>query len=87
MYYFNDQTKEIIENIDEKEEEISESNRIDTKTKKHYIKTDHIRWYDVVSLSISWWLRTKYLYKIYESGIHKIENEKIFGEEKYKEDR
>lgn len=84
---FNDQKKEIIENILEKEEELSESNRIGTKIKKYYITKDHVRWYDVATLSISWWFRTKYLFGIYESEIHKIENEIIVGDKKHMEDR
>ena len=83
---FNDQEKEITENIDEYEEALSESNRIETKTKKKYIKTDHLRYYDWLSLSLSWWFRSKYLYREYEYGIHKIGNKKIVGEEKYTED-
>ena len=84
---FNDQKKEINETIDEYEEALSDANRIGTKTKKKYIQRDHIRYYDVLSLSLTWWLRDKDLYKIYESGIHKIGNEEIVGEEKYTEDK
>jgi hypothetical protein len=83
---FNGQKKEINETIDEYEEALSESNQIRTKTKKKFIEKDHIRFYDVLSLSLTWWFRSKYLFRIYESGIHKIGNEEIVGEEKYTED-
>lgn len=83
---FNDQTKKITENIDEKEVGLSETNKIKTEIKKKYIKTDHIRWYDVVSLSITWWFRTKYLYEIHETDVHKIESKEIKGKTKHTHD-
>ena len=83
---FNDQTKKITENIDEKEVGLSEANKIKTEIKKKYIKTDHIRWYDVVSLSITWWFRTKYLYEIHETDVHKIESKEIKGKTKHTHD-
>jgi hypothetical protein len=83
---FNDQTKKITENIDEKEVGLSEANKIKTEIKKKYIKTDHIRWYDVVSLSITWWFRTKYLYEIHEIDVHKIESKEIKGKTKHTHD-
>ena len=83
---FNGQTKKITENIDEKEVGLSEANKIKTEIKKKYIKTDHIRWYDVVSLSITWWFRTKYLYEIYETDVHKIESKEIKGKTKHTHD-
>ena len=84
---FNNQTKNITENIDEKEVELSKANKIKTEIKKKYIKTDHIRWYDIVSFSITWWFRTKYLYEIHETDIHKIENKRIKGETKHTHDK
>jgi hypothetical protein len=83
---FNGQTKKITENIDEKEVGLSEANKIKTEIKKKYIKTDHIRWYDVVSLSITWWFRTKYLYEIHETDVHKIESKEIKGKTKHTHD-
>ena len=83
---FNDQTKNITENIDEKEVGLSEANKIETEIKKKYIKTDHIRWYDIVSLSITWWFRTKYLFEIHETDFHKIEDKRIEGETKHTHD-
>ena len=84
---FNDQKKEIKEIIEIKEEELSDDNKIDSKETKKLIKNDHIRWYDVLSISLTWWFRTKHLYEIYETGIHKIGGQKIIGEKIHTEDR
>lgn len=83
---FNDQTKYITENLGEKEVELSENNKIKIETKKKYIKTDHIRWYDVITVSLTWWFRTKYLYEIYETDIHQIEYKVIKADTKHTHD-
>lgn len=74
---FNDKQKIIIENVGEEEQRLSEKNRLRSKADKKYIKTDHIRIYDFLSLSLTWWFRTKYYYEISEFDIHKIGNKEI----------
>ena len=47
---------------------------------------DHVRWYDILSISITWWFRTKYLYEVHEQKVHKIGNKEIKGEKEHTKD-
>ena len=40
----------------------------------------------MVSLSLTWWFRTKYLYEIHETDIHEIENKEIKAATKHTHD-
>ena len=74
---FYDQEKIIIEVIREYEERLSESNRIRSELEKIYIGADVFRWYDYCTLTISYWIRPKYYYKIDEWDYHKIANKEF----------
>lgn len=83
---FKDQKKEIIENIGEREEELSDLNKIKTIIDKEYLLTDDTRLYDYLSLGLTWSFRTKYLYRVYETGVHKIGNKEFKGYRKHIKD-
>ena len=71
---FKDRQKVIYEVISEKEERLSELNKIKTETEKIYLKADDFQWYDYSTITISYWLRTKYYYKIDKYDYHTIGN-------------
>lgn len=48
--------------------------------------TDHVRWYDILTITITWWFRTKYLYEVHEQEVHKIGNIEIKGEKEHTKD-
>ena len=83
---FKDQTKEIKEYLSERKEELSDSNLIRTDVTDKFIKTDYVRWYDVLTLSLTWWFRTKELYEVYEQKVHKIGNKEIKEEKEHTKD-
>jgi hypothetical protein len=83
---FKNQTKEIKEYLSEKEEELSDSNIIRTDVSEKHIMKDHVRWYDILSISITWWFRTKDLYEVHEQKVHKIGNKEIKGEKEHTKD-
>lgn len=83
---FKNQTKEIKEYLSERNEKLSDSNKIRTDVSERYKMTDHVRWYDILSISITWWFRTKYLYEVHEQKVHKIGNKEIKGEKEYTKD-
>lgn len=83
---FKDQIKSIRENISETSVELSDSNVIRTEASEKFIGQDIIRWYDIVSLSITWWFRTKNLYEEYEQKIHQIGNKEIKGKKEHTKD-
>lgn len=74
---FKNRQKIIIEVISEKEERLSELNRIKTDTEKQYLEPDVFRWYDYWTLTLSYWFRAKYYYQIDEYDYHKIGNVEI----------
>ncbi len=74
---FNDKTKEIKEILSVREEKISDANKIKSLTEEKYLETDCIRWYDIATLSLTWWFRTKYKYEVKEKDVHKIGNKEI----------
>ena len=83
---FDNKRKEINETLEIKLEKLSDANRNETKKRKKYKRRDGVRWYDIVTLSISWWFRKKDLYSIYYYDVHKIGNLFIEAEERYIED-
>lgn len=80
---FNDQTKGIEEIISEEEVELTESNRIYTKKRKKYIKTDHYRWYDHSTFYITWYFRRTILYEVREISFHQVGDKIIEGKPIY----
>ena len=65
------------------EESPSEANLIETKKIEKFIKYDDIRWYDVLSLSATWWIRDTKIYRVYIQKIYKIGDKIIKGDEIY----
>ena len=51
---------------------------------EEFTKYDDIRWYDVLSLSISWWIRETKIYRVYTQKIYEIGNKEIYGKKIYK---
>ena len=60
---FNDQKREIKEFLEQRLEELTDSNKKYTKITKKYKKTDEYRWYDYLSLTITRWFRKIDLYE------------------------
>ena len=71
---FKDHQKVIFEVISEKEERLSEINKIKTEIEKKYLKADDFYWYDFCTITISYWLRSKYYYQIDEYNYYTIGN-------------
>lgn len=65
------------------EESPSEANLIETKRIEKFIKYDDIRWFDVLSLSATWWIRDTKIYRVYIQKIYKIGDKIIKGDEIY----
>ena len=80
---FNDQKKIIINVLSEKEETLSELNKISSEIEDKYTgKADKFRWYDYFTGTLFYWVRPKYKYKIDEFDYHKIGNKKIKKQKK-----
>lgn len=74
---FNGHEKIITDIISVKEESLSELNKKRTEIEKKYIGADNFHWYDYCTLTISYWFRAKYIYKIDEWDYHLIGNKEI----------
>ena len=79
---FNDHQKIIKDIISVKEESLSELNRIRSEIEKEYIGADDFQWFDYFTLSLSYWIRAKYIYKIDEWDYHLIGNKEIKHQKK-----
>jgi predicted GTPase len=81
---FNDKKKELIEYLEELEVKPSESDFIRNEKIKEFYRFDNIRWFDVVTLGISWLIRKTKIYKIYEINYYNIDGQEVQGEKIFK---
>lgn len=66
------------------EESPSDANFIETKVIEEFVRLDDIRWYDIISLGITYLIRETEIYRQYTQNMYKIVEKIIKGDKIYK---
>lgn len=79
-----DNTKTSIEEIiEEKEVAPKDCKIIKTEEESEFIENDSVKWYDVISLGISWAIRNTKKYKVYKVHTYQVGDKEIKGDRIY----
>ena len=79
-----DNTKTSIEEIiEEKEVAPKDCKIIKTEEESEFIENDSVKWYDVISLGISWAIRNTKTYKVYKVHTSQVGDKEIKGDRIY----
>lgn len=79
-----DNTKTSLEEIiEEKEVAPKDCKIIKTEEESEFIENDSVKWYDVISLGISWAIRNTKKYKVYKVHIYQVGDKEIKGDRIY----
>ena len=70
--------------LEEKEVKPSDADIIKTETLKELDHEDSVKWYDILSIGISWLVRKTKMYKIYEVTTYNIQGKEVKGEKIFK---
>lgn len=81
---FDGKVKKYKQLLEEKEEKPSNADIIKTETLKILDHEDSVKWYDILSIGISWLVRKTKLYKIYEVTTYRICGQEVKGEKIFK---
>ena len=76
---FDGKVRKLKQLLEEKEEKPSNADLIKTEQLKILDHEDDVKWYDIVSLGISWLVRKTKLYKIYEVNTYRICGQEVKG--------
>lgn len=79
-----DNTKTSIEEIIEEKEVVPKDCKIiKTEEESEFIENDSVKWYDVISLGISWAIRNTKKYKVYKVHTYQVGDKEIKGDRIY----
>jgi hypothetical protein len=81
---FDGKVRKLKQLLEEKEEKPTNADIVKTETLKILDHEDDVKWYDILSIGISWLVRKTKLYKIYEVTTYRICGQEVKGERIFK---
>jgi len=81
---FDNKVRKLKQLLEEREEKPSNADIVKTETLKILDHEDEVKWYDILSIGISWLIRKTKLYKIYEVTTYRICGQEVEGEKIFK---
>lgn len=81
---YDNKVRKLKQLLEEKEEKPTNADIVKTETLKILDHEDDVKWYDILSIGISWLVRKTKLYKIYEVTTYRICGQEVKGERIFK---
>lgn len=81
---YDNNVRQLKQLLEEREEKPSDADIVKTETLKILDHEDEVKWYDILSIGISWLIRKTKLYIIYEVTTYRICGQEVQGEKIFK---